>query len=227
MPLLVSSGSHVITIKNSTTAWSLTLDVAAHRAYLLTPESDGKLASLRLPTALLEVDGDLPQGSPGPQSLLAQSVRNSGLFLLPPPANGKEECKGEARCSLRLADQSFADYLLVLEGVQAAATSGGNITVSLVDTQIGEPAAQAKFPCSPCAEGALTESLSGVLPGLLSAAAQRGRGTLRIVSQPVGAMVQIGSRKFGATPLAMPRFARRPSGSCGDRDIRLRKDAAK
>lgn len=207
MPLLVSSGSHVITIKNSTTAWSQTLDVAAHRAYLLTPESDGKLKSLRLPTALLEVDGDLPQGSPGPQSLAAQSVRNSGLFLVTPPVNGKEECKGEARCTLRLADQSFADYLLVLEGVQAAATSGGNVTVSLIDTQIGEPAAQAKFPCSPCAEGALAESLSRVLPGLLSDATQRGRGILRIVSQPVGAMVQIGSRKLGATPLAMPRFA--------------------
>jgi len=215
LPLLLPAGKHSLLIKSATTEWRTTIDAEAHRAYQLTPQSAGQstsqnagqIAVVRLPTALLELDGDLPHGTPNPHPLLTESIRKSGLFVLPPPPSGREECKGEARCTIRIAEQSFADYLLTLSGVQAASSAGGSVTLSLLDTEMGEVASQASFPCSPCSEGVLAESISGVLPRLLAEAKNRGRGTLHIDSQPAGAMVQIGGRKVGATPLDLPRFA--------------------
>lgn len=214
LPLLVPAGKHSLLIKSATAEWTATLETESHRAYQLTPQrvgqNDGQIvgqiAVERLPTALLEVDGDLPQGTPNPHPLLTESIRKSGLFVLP-PQSGREECKGEARCTIRIAEQSFADYLLTVGGVQAASSAGGSVALSLLDTEIGEVASQASFPCSPCSDGVLAESISGVLPRLLAEAKSRGRGTLHIDSQPAGAMVQIGGRKVGATPLDLPRFA--------------------
>ena len=211
MPLLLSAGPHVISWKSPSKTQEKAIEVEAHRAYLLAQDSSGAMEIKRLPTALLQLDSELLQSNPAvhpsAHHVIEQSIRNSGLFVQSAPAMSHEDCKGDARCITRIAEQSFMDYLLVVSGIQAASSSGGTVSVTLTDTQIGEPAAQAAFPCSPCNETTVAESLSALLPRLLVEAVGRGRGTLRITSQPSGAMVQVGDRKHGTTPLTIPRFA--------------------
>ncbi len=211
MPLLVSSGPHVISWKSPSKTQEKPLEAEAHRAYQLAQDASGQIEIKRLPTALLQLDSELLQSNPGvhpaPHQVIEQSIRNSGLFVQPVPAMNHEDCKGDARCISRIAEQSFMDYLLSVSGMQAASSAGGTVSVTLTDTQIGDAAAKAAFPCSPCSETTVAESLSAILPRLLVEAVGRGRGTLRITSQPSGAMVQIGDRKHGTTPLTIPRFA--------------------
>lgn len=210
LPLLVTAERHALVIKDKGKDITATVDAAPHRAYQVTiGNAEGKLtvATKSLLTTLLAIDKDIQVGLSATYPLVYQAISKAGAFVLPPIFSGREECKTEQRCMVGIAEQSYADYLLVFDGVQAAAASGGPVKLTLIDSQIGEVAASQTFSCSPCGDGALAESALSLIPNLIEQAASRGRGFLQVQSQPPGAAVQVGGRKLGTTPIRIPRFA--------------------
>lgn len=210
LPLLVSAGKHSLIIKDKQREHSATIEAAPHRAYQVTignGEGSGQAAVQSLPTVVWAIDSDRQNSPSGTHPLIEKSVAKAGVFAIPPILSGREECKADERCLIRIAEQSYADYLLRFHGVQAATAAGGTVTLSLLDSQIGEVAASKSFSCSPCTDATLAESTDSLLAELLTQATSRGRGFLHIQSQPPGAMVHLGGRKLGATPIRIPRFA--------------------
>ncbi len=210
LPLLVTAGRHLLVIKDKTQQHSVPLEAVSHRAYEITvPRADetGNVSPKSLSTVVLAMDADVAQGLSSGRPLLDKAIAQGGAFVVPAVLSGREECKSDERCLIRVADQSFADYLLKIDGVQNATSSGGTVSITLFDSQIGETAASKSFPCSPCTENTLAENVASLFPDLLAQSNQRGRGFLQIGSQPAGALVQIKGRKIGPTPIRIPRFS--------------------
>lgn len=215
LPILVATGSHTVLLQKGDSSHSVSVEVGSHRAYQIKPDSATNPPGLptvsRLPTALLQVDQELyvrGVGTPkDTHAALVSQLEGSGLFVLSAPAHGQEDCKGDARCIVKLADQSYADYLFTISGIVSDAALSGTVQVTLLDVVIGEPAAQRSLSCSPCTEAAVTESLAPQLSALVKEAVMRGRGTLQLQTEPAGAMVRLGNRKLGITPLTVPLFA--------------------
>lgn len=215
LPLLLATGSHSLVLQRGERKHSVAVEIESHRAYQITLDSAANPAAApvlnRLPTALLQLDQDLYVRSVSAQqdthSALLERIERAGLFVLSAPAHGQQDCKGDARCILKLADQVSADYLLTLSGLLTDPAPSGTVHVALIDATIGEAAAQQSVPCSPCTEAALTETLSRELPPLVRSAVTRGRGTLQIQTEPAGALVRLRNRKLGITPLTAFVFA--------------------
>lgn len=220
LPLLLAEGSHNITLTHGDSRQTVTVSVQAHRAYLLKTDTAANPSSApvlsQLPTALLQVEQDLyvrtlsaQQDSHAP---LLSRLEQAGLFVISAPPHRREDCKGDARCILKLTDQSYADYLLTVSGLsldpaQSSAAQSTEARLALHDPQIGEVAAQLAVPCSPCTEAAVTESAASQLPRLIHDAVTRGRGTLALQTEPAGALVKLRNRRLGITPLRIPLFA--------------------
>ncbi len=210
LPLLVTAGKHAVVIKAKAQQHTVSLDAAPHRAYAIHIDVGSGTESITaksLSTVVMAVDSAFVQGTASGHPLLDQAIAKGGAFVIPAALSGRDECKTDDRCLIRVADQSFADYLLKIDGLQSAAAAGGTISITLFDSQIGESAASGNVACSPCTDEALADSLSPVFSDLLAQANKRGRGSLQVSSQPTGALVQIQGRKIGPTPIRIPRFA--------------------
>jgi hypothetical protein len=212
LPVLLAVGSHAITLVHGDSRQTISVQVEAHRAYQIKGDSATSPPVLsQLPTALLQIEQDLYVRSisaqQDPHAALLSRLEKAGLFVMSAPPHGQEDCKGDARCNMKLADQSYADYLLTVSGLSSDTAQSTSTKLTLHDPHIGEAAATLSVPCSPCTETAVAESAASQLPSLIHDAVTRGRGTLAVQTEPTGALVKLQNRKLGITPLSIPLFA--------------------
>ena len=132
------------------------------------------------------------------------------------PAPGS--CSDLLRCEVEQAKHCEADYVLRTRlDVQPGPPSGLQLTVDLIDVQVGAVAASDVLRCQGCVATALRERLRGTLSLLLERGIGRGRGSVDIASLPASAMVFVDGQAVGLTPYRGPLFA-------GGHQVLLRKE---
>lgn len=202
-PLLIAVGAHVLTVDQAGVPAAGRVEVSRGQALEVGPSEDGRaLQSRRLPTVFVQSE---PALAAPLQAVTTAALAAAGLTgfdgaahsaALPPP-----ECARDGACLLRWAAAQGVQYTLEL-GVTAAPCS---VRARLVEVTLAQEASQRVASCA--AEGDLERTLGALLPPLLSEGLARAQGTLRVTSQPPGALVQVGERTLGKTPLVQPSFA--------------------
>lgn len=122
------------------------------------------------------------------------------------PAPGA--CSDPLRCEVEQAKRCEADYVLRTRlETQPGPPSQLQLSVDLIDVQVGAVAASDVLRCQGCVATALRERLRGLLSSLLERGIGRGRGAIDVASLPAAAMVFVDGQPVGLTPYRGPLFA--------------------
>ena len=211
-PLLLAVGSHQVSVEAGRKALSVQLQIADGRGteVRFVPDYDALLVSV--PPAVLVLPDWTGPASVVQRRLLQetqQAVRRANHAVFDTDtalarAPQYKSCLREQRCRLQLAEKSEIDFVLTLHVTTPAAGSGAFTTkAELYSPRIPIPAATAQRDCPSCTVEQAATQLAAAIEELVQKGGARPRGSLKITSQPAGAVIGLGELVLGKTPATL------------------------
>lgn len=115
---------------------------------------------------------------------------------------GVASCTQESACQQQLAKLTSADSVLSLR-VDPTASTGSRFTVERLDVGSGLSAGPLEEACVSCGLEEEQTLIARLIERVIAEPASRGRGRLRLTSEPLAADIVIDGREIGPTPLSV------------------------
>jgi hypothetical protein len=208
LPLLVSPGSHKLVVGQAgTPSPPLALTVAAHQVVVaqLDAGSAWKEQRLRPIFFFAEPGSGWENYRPLAEAALSGSAADVALLDAGSDAALDPACATDTGCILQAAERLGTEFVLRIRR-QTSATPPKKIVerIELWDVAAQAPAAEAECDCETKDEPARNTARIDAVRSAIEKGAQRGRGTLAVLSAPKGALLLVDGRATSVTPVERP-----------------------